>query len=72
LTAKELLPRVVIVIIFFIGAIFAYIESIYMRDHAASLGDKGASVQTWMWIYRVIAMALVLSSGYIIGGIWRR
>ncbi len=43
-----------------------------MRDHAASLGDKGTSVLTWMWIYRVIAMALFFASTYIIGGIWRR
>jgi len=71
-TAKELLPRIAIIVIFVAGAAFAYIESIYLRDHAATLGDKGTSVNTWMWVYRVIAMALLLASSYIAGGFLRR
>ncbi|MDP4219515.1 MAG: hypothetical protein Q8916_00160 [Bacteroidota bacterium] len=72
MTLKDILPRLVVIIIFATGAIFAYIESIYMRDHAASLGEKGSSVATWMWIYRILAMALALASSYIAGGYWRR
>jgi hypothetical protein len=71
-TFREVLPRVVVIIIFVVAAIFAYIESIYMRDHALSLGEKGGSVSTWMWMYRVIAMALLFASTYILGGFWRR
>lgn len=72
MTLKEFLPRLVAIIIFVTGAVFAYIESVYMRDHAVSLGDKGGSVLTWMWVYRVVAMALVFASSYVIGGFWRR
>jgi hypothetical protein len=71
-TTKEFLPRIIIIIIFVIGGVFAYIESIYMRDHAATLGEKGTNVITWMWIYRVAAMALMLASSFIAGGFWRR
>jgi hypothetical protein len=71
-TLKEVLPRIVVIVIFIIAAIFAYIESLYMRDHAISLGDKGSSVTTWIWIYRVIAMALLFASSYVAGGFWRR
>ena len=72
MTIKELLPRIIIIIIFVTGALFAYIESVYMRDHAASLGEKSGSVTTWMWVYRVIAMALLVMSSYIAGGFWRK
>ncbi|MFI5262927.1 MAG: hypothetical protein ACHQM6_00270 [Candidatus Kapaibacterium sp.] len=72
MTTREFLPRIVIIIIFVTGAIFAYIESVYMRDHAASVGEKGGSVATWMWVYRIVAMALLLASSYIAGGFWRR
>jgi len=71
-TTREILPRIVIIIIFVTGAIFAFVESIYMRDHAASLGDKGGNVATWMWVYRIIAMALLLASSFVAGGFWRR
>ena len=72
MTLREFLPRIVAIIIFLSGAVFAYIESVYMRDQAASLGDKGSSVLTWMWIYRVIALALIFASSYVAGGFWRR
>ena len=72
MTTRELLPRLAIILIFVTGAIFAYIESVYLRDHAASLGEKGTSVTTWMWIYRVVAIALLLASSFIMGGFWRR
>jgi hypothetical protein len=71
-TSRELLPRIVIIIIFVTGAIFAYIESIYMRDHAMSLGEKGGSVATWMWVYRIVAIILLLASSFVAGGFWRR
>jgi hypothetical protein len=71
-TAKELLPRIVTIIIFVTGAVFAYIESIYLRDHARLLGEKGGSVATWMWVYRIVAMALLLASSYVAGGFWRK
>jgi len=71
-TTRELLPRIVIIILFVVGAVFAYIESIYLRDHAASLGEKGGSITMWMWVYRIIALALLLASSYIAGGFWRR
>jgi hypothetical protein len=66
------LPRIAIIIIFVSGAGFAYIESVYLRDHAASLGEKAGSVTTWMWVYRIIAMALVFAASFIAGGFWRR
>ncbi|MEP7234031.1 MAG: hypothetical protein ABI778_01925 [Ignavibacteriota bacterium] len=72
MTGKELLPHIVIILIFVTGAIFAYIESVYMHDHAMTLGEKGGSVVTWMWVYRIVAMALILSSAFIAGGFWRR
>ena len=72
MTSREILPRIIVIIIFVVGALFAYVESVYMRDHATSLGDKGSSVLTWMWVYRVIAMALVFATSYIVGGFWRR
>jgi len=71
-TSRELVPRIAIIVIFVSGAAFAYIESVYLRDHAASLGDKAGSVTTWMWVYRVIAMALVFAAAFIAGGFWRR
>jgi hypothetical protein len=72
MTLREFLPRIIVIVIFVIGAVFSYIESIYMHDHAASLGDKGSSILTWMWVYRVIAMALLFATSYIAGGFWRR
>ena len=70
--AKQVLPRLIVILIFMVGALFAYIESVYMRDHAETLGAKGTTVFTWMWIYRVISMALLLASSFIAGGFWRR
>lgn len=72
MTLKEILPRIIVIVLFVVGAVFAYIESMYMRDHAASLGDKGSSVLTWMWVYRVLAMALLFASSYVAGSFWRR
>ncbi len=72
MTLREFLPRIIVIVLFVIGAVFAYIESVYMRDHASLLGDKGSSILTWMWVYRVIAMALVFASSYVIGGFWRK
>jgi hypothetical protein len=72
MTAKEFLPRIAIIIIFISGAIFAYIESVYLRDHATALGEKGSTVATWMWIYRIVALAMLFTASYIIGGFWRR
>jgi len=71
-TIREFLPRIIVIVLFVVGAVFAYIESVYMRDHAASLGDKGSSILTWMWVYRIVAMALLFASSYIAGGFWRR
>jgi hypothetical protein len=71
-TPKEFLPRIAIVLIFASGAIFAYIESAYLRDHAQSLGEKGAGIATWMWIYRIAGMALLFAASFIAGGFWRR
>jgi len=71
-TFREVLPRIAIILIFVTGAVFAYIESIYLRDHAASLGDKAGSVMTWFWLYRIIAMALIFAASFIAGGFWRR
>jgi hypothetical protein len=71
-SAKELLPRLAIIVLFISGAAFAYIESVYLRDHAASLGEKGTSVITWMWFYRALAMALILAAAFITGGFWRK
>ena len=72
MTAKELLPRIAIIIILLSGAIFAYIEAAYLRDHAVSLGEKGGSVATWMWVYRIIGLAMLFAASYIVGGFWRR
>ena len=72
MTSKDFLPRIAIVLIFVGGAIFAYIESVYLRDHAQSLGEKGTSVSTWMWIYRIAGMALLFAASFIAGGFWRK
>ena len=72
MTSRELLPRIAIIVIFVGAAVFAYIESVYLRDQAASLGDKAGSVTTWMWVYRIIAMALIFAATFIAGGFWRR
>jgi hypothetical protein len=71
-TSKELLPRLALIIIFVAGAIFAYIESVYLRDHGESLGEKGGSILTWMLIYRIVAMAMIFAASFITGGFWRR
>lgn len=72
MTVKELFPRIAIVIVLLSGAAFAYLESIYLRDHAASLGAKGAGILTWVWCYRIIGLIATLAASYIIGGFWRR
>ena len=72
MTPKELLPRIAIILVFLTGAVFAFIESAYLRDHAASLGEKGMGIATWMWVYRILAFAMIMGASFIVGGFFRR
>ena len=67
-----MIPRLALILIFLCGSIFAYIESVYMRDHAAFLGDKGSSVTFWMWAYRIIAAACFFAASFFGGAFFRR
>ncbi len=67
-----MVPRLALILIFLCGSIFAYIESVYMRDHAAFLGDKSSSVVFWMWVYRAIAVASFFAASFFSGAFFRR
>ncbi len=72
MTFRQLIPRLALILVFLAGAAFTYIESTYMRDHAASLGQKGDSVTFWMWFYRILAMVFFFAASFFAGSIFRR
>lgn len=72
MTLNSIIPRIALILIFVTGMIFTYVESVYMRDHAAELGPNGADVTTWMWGYRALAVAFLFASAFIIGSFFRR
>ncbi len=72
MTIQSLIPRIALALIFVTGMIFAYIESTYMRDHAASLGPTGNDVAFWMWAYRAIAIAFLFAAAFMVGSFFRR
>jgi hypothetical protein len=69
---SQIVPRVALILIFLAGAAFAYAESIYMRDHAESLGAGGGAASTWMWIYRVVGFACFFAAAFVAGSFFRK
>ncbi|MBS1904835.1 MAG: hypothetical protein JSS75_14105 [Bacteroidetes bacterium] len=69
---NTLIPRIALILVFVAGMIFTYIESTYMRDHAASLGPKGSDVSFWMWAYRLFAVAFLFAAAFVLGSFFRR
>lgn len=68
---QTIIPRIALILIFVTGVFFCYTESTYMRDHAASLGPNGTDVATWMWAYRVLALAFLFATAFMIGSFFR-
>ncbi|HYM21334.1 MAG TPA: hypothetical protein VEW28_10090 [Candidatus Kapabacteria bacterium] len=69
---QQIVPRVALILIFLAGAVFAFIESAYMRDHAAALGPRGGGVSIWMWVYRAVGIASFFAASFVAGSFFRR
>jgi len=73
MTARWLLPRVVLAALFLSGAVFAFFESVYLRDQHLEFSTPRMSDHTrrrighslliagWKWIFRGIALGLSVS-----------
>jgi hypothetical protein len=57
---QQIIPRLFLIILLSVGAIFAFIESEYYRSHTLMLAERAGSVQTWMWAFRCIAFVLIV------------
>lgn len=71
--ARWLLPRVVLAALFLAGAIFAFFESIYLRDQFAEFAagpmmGHARKIAGWMWAFRTIAALLLISLAAIFAG----
>jgi hypothetical protein len=71
-TLSEIVPRAALILIFLTGAAFAYVESVYMRDHAAALGSQGGTAVFWMWVYRAVGLACFFAGAFVAGSFFRK
>ena len=72
MTLQQIIPRIARILIFLSAAAFAFIESVYMRDHSAALAGRDASVTFWMWAYRALAVAFFIVASFIIGSLVKK
>ncbi len=69
---KRMIARIALILLFLSGSAFGFIESLYMRDHAAALGERGSGVIFWMWIYRSVAISFLIAAAFVTGSFFRR
>ncbi|HZK75782.1 MAG TPA: hypothetical protein VFD13_02635 [Candidatus Kapabacteria bacterium] len=59
MTARWLLPRLVLAALFLSGAAFAFFESVYLRDQYTKFRVR--RIAGWKWAFRAIALGLSVS-----------
>ncbi len=60
MTFAWLVPRIVLAAILIVAAIFAFFESIYLRDQASMFAEP--RIGEWMWVFRGASVLLVVLS----------
>jgi hypothetical protein len=53
MTARWLLPRLVLAALFLFSAVFAFFESVYLRDQHAEFPIR--RISGWKWAFRAMA-----------------
>lgn len=67
---QTIVPRVLLGVLFIAGSWITYTESVYLQDQFAEIG--AAKIGLWMWVFRGITFALVLSALLLGAGIVRK
>jgi hypothetical protein len=39
---------------------------VYLHDQSVELGDNGASVVIWMWIFRAITVTMMVGAAFLL------
>jgi hypothetical protein len=60
---RWLLPRAALAILFCSAALFAFFESVYLRDQSMEFRD--GKIALWMWTFRGITAALVIGAAVV-------
>jgi hypothetical protein len=55
---RILLPRFILSVLLLSGAVFAFFESVYLRDQAIEFHEE--KITLWMWAFRGITAMLAI------------
>jgi len=63
---SDLFPRIVVIVLLYLGAIFTYFEGIYLHDQWVELGPDSSKILLWMWLFRLLTFAFaVLATAFL-------
>lgn len=61
---KLVLPRLAIALVLWMGAYFAFFETVYLQDQATQFGEL--RIVHWMWAFRGLTATLAIAAALML------
>jgi len=67
---QEVIPRILLIVLFVAGIVVTFTESVYLQDQYAEIGE--AKIALWMWVFRGITLLLLLAALFLVWNLIKR